>query len=369
MSQAAAATNTAPGSGQHGFSLVEMLVAMVITVIISGAIYGLLTSGQTAFRREPEMADRQQNIRIAMDLIAKDIANGGAAMPALAQVFTATDPTGTALNGMGPMEGSLGAGPASARNSDSTRSDVLEIVSSEERCPAITICSPAPPTLGGGLFIGMERIPSCMTDLAIVTDNLGFFVAPVTSPAPGTPGTTSQACPSGNIAGNSNLQLGAPLAPWAIPSPSFAGGAFLFSARIVRYQLALSNDPNDVAGAPALWRSTTGRYDLSTGGVVGAPPGANWQLVARGLEELQVEYMDGNGVWSNSPRQPILIPNDVVRQVRVTLAARATGQNLQGATRAGAGTGVAPDAIRGQLVSTITPRAALVGLQLLNQFQ
>lgn len=369
MSEARTAS-TAPADGERGFSLVEMLVAVVVTLIISGAIYALLTSGQTAFRREPELADRQQNIRIAMDLIAKDIANAGAAMPALAQSFTAVDPGGTALNAQGP-EGSLGPAPATARGSDATASDVLEIVSSEERCPSITICSPPSPTAAGGLFVGMERIPGCMTDLAVVTDNGGFMVLPITSPSPGTPGSTSAICPSGNIAGNSNILLGGALAPWATPSPAFSAQSFLFPGRVVRYQLAPSNDPTDVAGAPALWRSTTGRYDLSGGAVntVPAPPGPNWQLVARGLEDLQIEYMDGTGTWTNGPRQPILGPVDVVRQVRVTLAARTSAQNLQGATRAGAGTGVAPDAIRGQLVSIVTPRAALVGLQLLGQLQ
>ena len=48
---------------QRGFSLVELMVAMTVTLIVSGAIYGLLTSGSSAFRREPEVADRQQNIR------------------------------------------------------------------------------------------------------------------------------------------------------------------------------------------------------------------------------------------------------------------------------------------------------------------
>ena len=54
---------------QSGFSLVELMIAMLVTMIISGAIFGLLSGGNTAFRREPELSDRQQNIRVAMDLI------------------------------------------------------------------------------------------------------------------------------------------------------------------------------------------------------------------------------------------------------------------------------------------------------------
>src|SRR3954451_16207018 len=72
---------------EAGFSLVEMLVAMTITLIISGAIYGLLSTGQSAFRREPELTDRQQNARIAMNLIMRAIANAGGGMPPFIQSF------------------------------------------------------------------------------------------------------------------------------------------------------------------------------------------------------------------------------------------------------------------------------------------
>ena len=109
--------------GQAGFSLIELLVAMAMTLIVSGAIFGLLTGGQNAFRREPELTDRQQNIRIAMDAISRDIANAGGGMPLVSQVFTHTDdplagpnPTGNGapyLNGQGP-EGVLARGRSRA---------------------------------------------------------------------------------------------------------------------------------------------------------------------------------------------------------------------------------------------------------------
>src|SRR5512136_2665399 len=106
---------------ERGFSLVELMIAMTVTLIVSGAIYGLLTSGSNAFRREPELADRQQNIRIAMDLLTRDVFNAGSALPTFSQVFTLTDPPGGAcaggaagLNGCGAM-GMLGPAAAAAR--------------------------------------------------------------------------------------------------------------------------------------------------------------------------------------------------------------------------------------------------------------
>ena len=60
----------------------------MITLIIIGAIYGLLAQGQNAFRREPEISDRQQQIRIAMDLIQRDIVTAGMSLPGFVQAFT-----------------------------------------------------------------------------------------------------------------------------------------------------------------------------------------------------------------------------------------------------------------------------------------
>jgi hypothetical protein len=100
--------------------------------------------------------------------------------------------------------------------------------------------------------------------------------------------------------------------------------------------------------------------------------------LARGIEDLQVEYMDGLGNWNNSAPAAVPCPppgagcadvnayNAIVRQVRVTLSARVVAQNLQGQQTAGAGTGVAPDRIRGQLVSVIQPRAAHTTLMMGN---
>ena len=45
---------------EAGFSMVELVVAMAVTLIVAGAIFGLMSAGQSAFRREPELMDRQQ---------------------------------------------------------------------------------------------------------------------------------------------------------------------------------------------------------------------------------------------------------------------------------------------------------------------
>ncbi|HEY7923253.1 MAG TPA: prepilin-type N-terminal cleavage/methylation domain-containing protein, partial [Vicinamibacteria bacterium] len=155
----------ASNKGELGFSMVELMVAMVVTLVVSGAIFGLLTVGGNAFRREPEVADRQQNIRIAMDAIARDIQNAGSGMPLVSQVFTHTDaplggpnPTGFGapyLNGQGPQgvlgapgQALRGAPPTGTLADGSDNSDVLEILIGEGSCPVFHVCKTASPLNG-----------------------------------------------------------------------------------------------------------------------------------------------------------------------------------------------------------------------------
>jgi prepilin-type N-terminal cleavage/methylation domain-containing protein len=357
----------------RGFSLVELIVAMTVTLIISSAIYGLLTSGSNAFRREPEVADRQQNIRAAMDLITRDAYAAGAGLPTFSQVFTATDPPGGCVAGLNgcAMPGAMGAVAAAARGGDSENSDVLEIASTDEQCPTLGICSAGPAIAGNpGLFVVQEARPQCLNvpGLAVLAADTAWTIAAITAEGGGTPCTTGGAAPP-----NANLTLTGALPPFtavgfnaaANPNPGSANAVYLYRARLARYRIAVNPDPLDPV--PSLWRSDSGRY-LPNGnptpepGTAGFDPaGSPWQLVARGIEDLQVEYRGGAGVWSNQP--PVSLANGwptLVLQVRITLSARATAPNLLGEST---GAGGAPNAVRGQLSAVVTPRPAFQEMQ------
>ena len=391
------ARTTASDPGQRGFSMVELMVAMTVTLIVSSAIYGLLTAGGNAFRREPEMADRQQNIRIAMDSIARDIENAGGGAPLVAQVFTHTDsplagPAATGsgapyLNGAGP-QGVMGApgqalrggGPTGAGADASDNSDFLEVVIGEAACPMYRACTNAvpAPALNGTAepLTTRERIPpsDCLLapgnpgsqGLVLLTNNRLFTVQPATLGLGGT------AC-FGAVAGsNGSMALAAALPEWQAGGAALGAGGvqvLLYAGKVVRYMIAPGLDPTDPL--PSLWRSETGRY-TATGAPAPTPAAGttSWQIVARGIEDLQVEYLNGNLLWSNNPGvvNPCAAGGctaadyaNVVRRVRVTLSARALAPLLQGQTVPAGG--VAPNAVRGQLVSVLTPRAAVLGLQ------
>lgn len=339
---------------EAGFSLIELMIAMTVTLIVAGAIYGLLTGGQNAFRREPEQADRQQNARIAMDLIRRDVLDAGAGMVPFVQAFT------DGLDGVG-----VAPATGQATGASGAATDVVEMVTTDGNCQDVQL-SAAPLALAGP-YTSNEMLPACFPDSTrngfvyvggTAADRLNYGVVLATSDKP-TGASPFQIVPIAPAVANLNpaargfcgaATLGAP-APTCLRS---------LAIQVVRY--AVAPDPAEPR-VPALWRSATGRFD-GTGGVVGTPPGGNWQLVARGIEDLQIRYRNGAG-WSGNAGvvscagvcgTPTLADlNTIVREVEITVWARAAAANLAGQSTAAGG----PNALRGQLTSTVSPRAAL----------
>jgi prepilin-type N-terminal cleavage/methylation domain-containing protein len=63
--------------GNKGFTLIELVVAMVLFLIVTGSIYGLLQVGRTDRNRSSRRSDILKNARIAIHLIGRDALNGG----------------------------------------------------------------------------------------------------------------------------------------------------------------------------------------------------------------------------------------------------------------------------------------------------
>jgi len=341
-------------SRRAGFSLVELMVAMTVTLIVAGAIYGLLAGGQNAFRREPELADRQQNARIAMDLIRRDVLDAGSGMVPFVQAFT------NGLNGAGiaPATGqSTGASGAAT--------DVIEMLTTDGNCQEVVLG--AAPSAPAGPYASNEMLPACFPDNTrnafvyvggSAGDRLNYGVVLATADRP-TGTAPFQILPLAPAVANANPAVRGFCGTAVLGTPASTCVRSL-AVEVVRY--AIAPDPAD-ASVPSLWRSSTGRFD-ATGNVVANPPGGNWQLVARGIEDLQIRYRSGAG-WSDVPgdvscagacASPTLTDlNTIVREVQITVWSRAAAANVAGQTTAAAG----PRALRGQLTTTVSPRAAL----------
>ena len=66
---------------QRGFSLIELVMALSITVVLTGTAFYFLKQNQESFVVEAAKADLQQNFRAAMDLMTREIQGAGSGMP------------------------------------------------------------------------------------------------------------------------------------------------------------------------------------------------------------------------------------------------------------------------------------------------
>ena len=68
----------------RGFSLVELVIALAITLSLTAALFSLVGPANGAFQTQPEAADVQQRLRAATDALSRDLLVAGSA-PYIAQ--------------------------------------------------------------------------------------------------------------------------------------------------------------------------------------------------------------------------------------------------------------------------------------------
>jgi prepilin-type N-terminal cleavage/methylation domain-containing protein len=327
---------------QSGFSLVELLVALTVTMIVSGAVYGLLASGQGAFRKEPALSDRQANIRSAMDQIVKELSGAGAAMPPFAQVFApglnnaAGGPNAVALPGEQTDElmiltDTTGASPQLVCNSTATSVEINENIRPLEDGQSVTIFladNRWTVRVVTSVVLNVGAAGTCTGPHA----RINFVAGPVVNVGGGF-------CAAGGVGTAAGAACTAPL--------------MMSGARVVAYRIR-----PDAAGVPFLEQQTSENWGV-------------WQPVFPGIEDLQVRYQDGVRAALAPPADfiptvgPVTIAvttaptvvelDSLVRRVEVTLSARTVAGNLTGqSTSVGAGS-----ATRGTLQTVTTMRPVL----------
>ncbi len=137
----------------------------------------------------------------------------------------------------------------------------------------------------------------------------------------------------------------------AAPVPGCCCPMAISQGEVVHYRIR-----NGADGVPNLERMSS------------AVGGTGWQVIARGIEDLQVQYLTAAldpavpGNWINgAPATDVTSPydyNSLTTQVRVTLQARTEARAITGMTTAA----TAKTAARGQLTSTGVVRSALYNL-------
>ena len=62
-----------PCAGQNGFTMAELMIAMAVFTLIIGSVFTLLSKSQTIFRTEQGVSEMDQNARLLMDFLTRDI--------------------------------------------------------------------------------------------------------------------------------------------------------------------------------------------------------------------------------------------------------------------------------------------------------
>jgi prepilin-type N-terminal cleavage/methylation domain-containing protein len=61
----------------HGFSLIEVLIAMTVMLSVTAAVFSLMNPAQGSFATQPEVSDMQQRLRVGTDTLYKDLVMTG----------------------------------------------------------------------------------------------------------------------------------------------------------------------------------------------------------------------------------------------------------------------------------------------------
>lgn len=69
--------NTQRKSGQHGFTLAELLVSSTVFLLMAGAAFSLLGSSSQRFKTDTQVLTSFQEARLGIDQITRDVADAG----------------------------------------------------------------------------------------------------------------------------------------------------------------------------------------------------------------------------------------------------------------------------------------------------
>ena len=80
---------------EQGVTLIELMVGIVVALVVVAAAFTILTTSQKSTQANDQAVETQQNVRIAMDLLSRDIKHAG---------FGMTGPVGACATAIVPLD-------------------------------------------------------------------------------------------------------------------------------------------------------------------------------------------------------------------------------------------------------------------------
>ncbi len=273
---------------QQGLTLIEVLVAMTISLVLLAGVVQILAGSKASYRVNEAQSRLQENGRFALQMMAEDVRMAGfwGCLGDNTQVADNLNPPGGSvdpvLGGISGIEGGAGVpSPADSITLQGAVGDGLPVI--------LHVAATITTTANNGLTQG---------DLFLVGDCTRVDLLQIINADPDTTGTVSFPAGAG-VPGNAT-----------VPIDVYGANAVLYRVSSVTYTIANGN-----SGQPSLFRSVNGN-----------PP---MELV-EGVENLQILYgedLDADGTANYYDAADIVNMANVV-SVRVTLTLRSLNDNL-----------------------------------------
>ena len=258
---------------QRGLSLVELMVALVISVFLLGGVVQVYTANKSTYRFSEAMSRIQENARFALDTMARDLRMAGFWGCA---TFDPADPSNIQNNldpggaGYDPqIHDFVGQPPVAGTENDGLNgSDSIRIRGSQPG--QANIVSPYNSPTSADIFINQANFVQ-PGDLVLLTNCRGADIFQVTNTTSGG-GAAKQAVIHNSGTGSPGNTVGSAGCAGANPnclSQTYGGDSSLLKLQSVRYFIA-----NGASGEPALWRDFNG---------------TNQELID-GVEQMQILY-------------------------------------------------------------------------------
>jgi type II secretory pathway pseudopilin PulG len=318
--------------GEAGFSLLELTVAMLIFMVVSGSVWGVMKVAMASRSVVSEQVQLAKNVRFGLNLIGRDTYNAGYGYPLGNTVVLPDNKISAALNIPVDTDASRDTVPPIIAGNNitvdswnavaNTRTDqvtflfkdtTFNVVGSGSTAVSTPLTINAATTTAGGID---EIIPlsgsntSCRAnDLYLVTGNSGATIGVATALS----GTNKVQFSNGDILGFNQTGAAGPLRAITLP-------ATLQRVRMVTYFVATDG--------------TLTRREFVNAPVAAPAVAFADEPLVYGVEDFQIKYIMDNGAVTDNPSAgPDGIAGNAddtqanlaaVRQVRITISVRST---------------------------------------------
>jgi len=269
--------------GQQGMTLVELMVGAVVATTIIAAGYAVLTSSSKALTTNEQTVETQQNVRMAMEFLFRDIRQAG---------FGMNGPVGNCPTAIVPADNNT-AGPDRGPDRISLVVPVGNLVGTATDPPWILNSNT---TIGFNLL----ALPSALAVTNMQSEAGGSLTAPAAIISIGGAITTTV-----TAAGGANLTVA------AVPAPvAFKQNTPIYLLQCITYQIIPPPDPAGLCTgrSPCLVRGVAGGM---TAGVLDCTTvGSRCTSIADEIEDIQFAYgCDGCVAVVNSGTPDGIIDN------------------------------------------------------------